>query len=392
MAISAVLCGLAMFAMAFSTHVLQAALAFQALNIAANGVEASCRGLVMDVVPTSQQPGAWAAVSIALNIGSLAISLAGGLDLEKLLPGTLSQFQLITAFAVGSLFITVIMTCLTVGETPHEMEVEATKESAPSQEDEVEANTPLIGGLNRRRRTCMSLVGSTVSNALRSLVATPIPLVSLINKASFWGWGAASCISMFGTAWVQGFGSDPALGLRIASLASAAATVFSMAGNFILPAVATSFKIKLKSFWVLGNLTCVGLLAIGPAFVTGMHAAGGILAGTGLFWCTLIWVPFALLGELVSKSVSAEEVISGDEESREDRPALEYKAGESIGVLNFYQSLPQLLTIALSTVLLGSSGAEGAERSLGVALQMGAGMAGISAVYSAWIPENESID
>lgn len=395
--------------MALSTSVWSAALAFQLLNIAANGLEASCRGLVMDTAPTLQQPTAWAVVSFSSNVGTLTISLLGGLNFEDWLqiPG-MDQFQIISALGVLIVAVTVTLTCFTVKEVPYRAP-ESKEESGPETTTEQGEQQPLLPRSHQHRssRSCFTLTGRAFSKAFGSLLAPTIPLVSLINIASFWGWGAGAAVSMFGSAWAQTLTSDPALGLRAASLASAAATLLSMLGNVVLPAMASRFRIKLKWFWVFGALSGAVLLALGPLLARDLIVGVGILAGTGLYWCTITWVPFALLGELVSASTDSakeEEVIIPATSQEDDEetvrgsegpggPALVaekivFKAGESVGVLNFYQSVPQLLTIVLSTLIMERAEGDG-QSSLGSALQVGGAMALVSAWYAARVPEEQ---
>ena len=411
LAVSTILTAASMLAISFTRQIWVAALFFQLLNIAANGLEAAARGLVMDVSHAGDQQVAWAAYGIASSLGSLAVGLIGGVDFVKLIHSEWTQLQIVTALTVGTLLLTTMVTLLAIREVPFRPKEAPAKEDDESQgadrgdmrvggPDQSGESRPLLVGPNRNHRqskSCFSQSYLTFVKAFQSLLADVPPLVSRINKASFWGWGAASSASIFFSAWMQLLSSDPVYGLRMASFASAASTIFSVVSNFVLPAIAHSFKVRLKWFLVLGNLVGFGLLVIGPIFARDLIAAASIITAMGLFWCCLVWVPFALLGEFVSGG--REEVVVNSDSADGDpaigngdqRTASEpknYGAGEAIGIINFYQSVPQLLTIALSSIVLGGTKEHDAARSLGMALQLGGCFALVSAYHSARIPEN----
>ncbi|KAI9009091.1 major facilitator superfamily domain-containing protein [Hyaloraphidium curvatum] len=381
-------------AMATSRAIWAVAAAFQLLNVAANGVEASCRGLVMDSISPEQQPAAWAYVGMASNVGTLLISVAGGIDFVSLAPGTMSQFQWMTALSGLFLVATAVVTVFAVKETPYRPLRRVPTFMAGESE-------PLLSLAPLPELSWGSHLQRSFVKAFRSLVLPVPPILSLINTASFWGWGAGSLVSMFGTAWVQLHAPDPDLGLRVASLSSVAGTLLATVCTLTVPPLVRRLRVPMKWAWVAGNLTGAALLAAGPAFAGDMFASAAVLASTGFYWMALVWVPMALLGEFVSARTARpgeEEVLDYDAEegsiadvvdgaSTKEPPEERVTAGGSIGVLNFYQSFPNLLTIALSTVIFGVAD-DGADTMavVGTSLQVGGAMALISAFYAARIP------
>ncbi|KAJ3032297.1 hypothetical protein HDV00_007705 [Rhizophlyctis rosea] len=280
-----------------NTTITIAVLAFYFLDFSINAVQASCRSLIVDAVPLSQQETANAWGGRMIGIGSIVGYLTGGLNLPSLFPllGN-TQFKVLCSLAIVWFSVCVGATCLSVREVPYVQE-----EGRRGERGE--------GG----RKWWSPLVD--IWKAVRSL---PEELQSICN-VQFWSWLGWFPFLFYSTTWVAERAThghipsnddDDLAGTRAGSLALLYNAIVGVVTTFVLPLITIrnheegqqeGWKkwLGLPRVWAL-SIWLFSALMLGTGVVSGVVGATVVIALSGISWGTTQWVPFTLIGEYIS--------------------------------------------------------------------------------------------
>ncbi|KAJ1668561.1 hypothetical protein IW140_002688 [Coemansia sp. RSA 1813] len=290
--------------------------AFYVLDFAINCIQASLRALIVDTLPASLQDDGTAWASRMIGIGNVLGYLMGFLDLPRLLPllGS-TQMQILTTIASAVLSLCVSVTCYSVKEVP------ITRPAAPA------ANS-------------FKMFGSLITS-MRSLPA----VIKQIFRIQFFAWIGWFPFLFYSTTYVadlyianhDGPEDDaiPDKATRAGSLAMFAHAVSSLGFSIVLPAFTYSaaspppahsrssrdsspafpggtvrsiwhrirkrITVGLPTMWTLS--LCVFALSMFLTLTISTAKSATLLMGVcGLSWAVAIWVPFSMLGEIISTS------------------------------------------------------------------------------------------
>ncbi|KAJ2465367.1 hypothetical protein GGI02_004717 [Coemansia sp. RSA 2322] len=426
-----------------------AVVAFYVLDFAINCIQASLRALIVDSLPASLQDAGTAWASRMIGIGNTVGYLMGFLDLARLLPflGS-SHMQVLTSIASLVLALTVAITCYYTPETPIAR--------LPSH---------LRNGSSSGLRALAAIFAS-----IRSLPTT-VRDVCRVQLFSWIGWFP---FLFYGTTYVanlyvadnsgDGTGGPDLMekGTRAGSLAMFAYALSSLGFSVILPYFAYSStahaasrqhrasidtqstfgrimqiarKVRLAASASLATIWMVslGVFAIAMLFTFAVSTARGatwLVAVCGFCWAVTIWVPFSIIGQVISSGatsagqpartenrddgyiyVEATDIAMDDlsfnthdgqprELFENDEAAHHYpldsssiSAGTVLGIHNIFIVLPQFITAFVSSLIFAyfehanrskpeKTGGEHAHE-VALVLRLG-GMSSAVAVYYAW--------
>ncbi|KAG0343954.1 hypothetical protein BG004_004869 [Podila humilis] len=241
-----------------------AVVGFYSLDFSINAVQASCRSLIMDIPKADQQEicNAWS--GWMNNLGSVAGFFAGNLDLVKHVPflGD-AQIKALANLAIIFFSTGLGICCLSVKEIPYQ----------PTIEDEskyVEGNLPEI--LNRPR--------DDTYNNLRHILQPP-PTTPSDPEGAAERAGSFALLCWAGLAVIAGI-SLPHITPQELGLDRWPQNPFT-----------------LKNLWTMSLVwfaSCMGL----TWFVDDIWAATVVIALCGVPWAVALWVPFAMVGEIIS--------------------------------------------------------------------------------------------
>ncbi|KAJ3279726.1 hypothetical protein HK104_001196 [Borealophlyctis nickersoniae] len=349
-----------------------AVVAFYFLDFSINAVQASCRSLIVDAVPSWQQEAANAWAGRMIGLGNVIGYLMGWLKLPVYLPflGD-TQLKVLCVLAIMWFTTTLGLTCWTVKEVPF----------VPD---------------SRRPNRAWYAPLMDILHALRSL---PAPIQGVCN-VQFWSWLGWFPFLFYSTTWVAekaehghmpgpGDGDDMP-GARAGSLALLLFAIVSVVTGFVLPLITIRGGVDLGGgqpamherllswlalprVWAL-SMWLFAVLMGWTGFVSTVVAATIIIAATGISWGTTQWVPFTLMGEYISHySENGEQaadpsdssgygaVPADDEEAHISTSTIDHAvsptphppldAGMVLGIHNIYIVLPQFISTFLSSVV-----------------------------------------
>lgn len=273
-----------------------------------NTVQACCRALIVDVLPTSlqQQGNGWAARQTA--VGHLIGYFLGFLDLVSMFGGLIGDTQLKCLCIISSLALLV-----TVGIT-----------SALTTEQTLVTQ-------NRHHVTWKSLLSSTkaIFTSLYHTSTTLPPRIRLIIAVQFFAWYGWFSFLYYSSTWVgevyqkqHGDGQDDGDTVgRVGRIGSMSLTVFSIVSllaSFVMPYLASKsvfgFKPRLTKIWT-GAHVIFSLAMFATLYVSTVAVATAVIGLCGYAWAITTWAPFALMGEEIHKvSRDTENNVSRDAE------------------------------------------------------------------------------
>lgn len=401
-------------------------------------VQASCRALIVDSLPTSQQEGGTAWAGRMVGLGNVAGYFMGYADLVKIFPffGN-TQLKVLCIFAIIVLFICNTITCYTVREKVHESDK---KSGSPFK---------------------------LFRDIFRNIWNLPKPIQRICN-VQFFAWIGWFPFLFYSTTWVAEIYNKTLLdgniddkvgqATRAGSFAFLVFSLVSLASSFIIPLIVSpskprhdntltirlgkkEYKLSCLDYLKLSFLTlprawtisqfifCICMLS--TILVSDVTAAAIVIGGCGISWAISMWAPFSLLGEYVSRQeaisnrihdtsdgfvhhshlmastaslslgiigiepvyqpIDTEEEIEmlgvgqPQEEEREesieehDSPA----AGVLLGIHNMYIVLPQFLVTFISSIIFRIlEGDKNSTDTIGLILRIGAVMAGVAGFIS----------
>ena len=398
-----------------SVVIVTAVLSIYALDFAINVVQACCRSIIVDVLPTAQQQtgSAWAARLSAS--GHVFGFLVGTLPLVDVLPlwlGGDTQFKKMCLVAILGLWSAMAVTCYSVTERVllHQSSTDASQ----------------------------SII-SVLANLWSRIWNLP-PRIQQICWCQFWGWIGWFPFLFYSSTWVgetyyryehpkQPDNSTSADNLgnigRLGSLSLVLFSIVTLISSVILPylvrkpsdadpddssnsngtarkgrftprppptlskdiqkvlmriyesTTTARYKPDLVTTWGISNLL-FGAIMVWAPFVTSLRFATTLVALCGVPWAVSCWAPFAEMGVEINKLAHGGEGggayravrVDGDEDDdiememegssrpngllqRADSGGEESGelAGIYLGVLNVYTTLPQFVGTAISWVV-----------------------------------------
>ncbi|KAJ2661613.1 hypothetical protein IWW48_002322 [Coemansia sp. RSA 1200] len=310
-----------------------AVVAFYVLDFAINCIQASLRAIIVDMLPASRQDDGTTWASRMIGIGNVLGYLMGFLDLPRLLPFLGStQMQILTTIASVSLSLTVFVTCYYTKEVP--------------------ITHPSVHASDSFK------VFGALFASLRSLPAS----IKQIFRIQFFAWIGWFPFLFYSTTYVadlyvanHGSPDNKAISdeaTRAGSLAmfihAASALIFSIvlpAFTYSAAAVASAssssprhysstmsnspsplllvfrnisniwhriqkkVSISLTTIWII-SLCVFAVPLFSTAVISTTNSAMVLMGISGFSWAVGIWVPFSLLGEIIS-STSGQSADSG---------------------------------------------------------------------------------
>ncbi|KAF2142897.1 uncharacterized protein K452DRAFT_326124 [Aplosporella prunicola CBS 121167] len=347
-----------------------AVLCIYVIDFAINAVQASCRSLIVDTLPTAKQQlgSAWASRMVA--IGHLIGYGAGAVDLGAIFGTALgdTQFKQLTVVSALALLVFVGITSCAVEERVLLSDGKDSGETGAIQ--------------------IFTQILKTTTNLPKS--------ISAICWAQFWAWIGWFPFLFYSTTWVgeiylrydapaEAKASKDTLGQigRIGSLSLIVFSTITLVASVVLPWVVKSpedekpdftprppaglapaikqaekYKPTLLTAWMVSHImfTCTMILA---PMAHSFRAATTIVAFCGLPWAVASWAPFAFMGVEINRlgasagyrrlSNSAIEMhATGHEGSHGSSGEL---SGVYLGILNLFTTLPQFVGTFISWVV-----------------------------------------
>ncbi|GBB90550.1 hypothetical protein RclHR1_17540003 [Rhizophagus clarus] len=385
-----------------------AVISFYVLDFAINCVQASCRVLIVDILPPSQQEDGTAWASRMGGIGSVLGYFTGFIDLVEVFPFLgKTQMQVLCVVASIILLISNALTCWAVTEQIY-----------------TRSNT-------NKPTSALTAAYETLISIIKSFRTLPRFIQSICNVQLF-SWIGWFPFLFYSTTWVAEIhsrftndssegSSDDSVGdsTRAGSFSLLLYSIVTLVASFVVPfLVSPSGSIRPKFSWKqLFQLPFVFLTVpklwtvshfifaismMSTWFVTNGVQANVLISFCGIAWAIAMWAPFSMLGEYIAKEyrsttkpnndtdedtdqlmynlVETGVVIDGDDNESEDndensrtpiRTSTEEdtsevpfmdphgdtstkdssEAGVLLGIHNIYIVLPQFLVTIFTTII-----------------------------------------
>ncbi|KAG0287200.1 hypothetical protein BGZ98_004770, partial [Dissophora globulifera] len=266
---------------------------FYCLDFSINAVQASCRSLIMDIPPTYQQEVCNAWSGWMNNLGSVVGFFAGNLDLVKYFSPWLgdSQIKILANLAMIFFASCLTLSCMSVKEIQY----------VPTEED--------------KKRSVWSTLGN-IWKAFRKLPAE----IQRICNVQFFAWMGWFPFLFYSTTWVGEIlhryqvgpsrpgDDDTTVAERAGSFALLCWAGVAVVCGILIPKI-TPQEIGIETWprnpFTLKNLWTISLvwfaICMGMTwFVDDLWAATGVIALCGVPWAVAMWIPFAMVGEIIS--------------------------------------------------------------------------------------------
>jgi solute carrier family 45 protein 1/2/4 len=204
---------------------------------------------------------------------------------------------------------------------------------------------------------------------------------------------------MYSTSWVGQFAPAGVSGERLGSLSLMTKSIFSIIAISIAPRIRGRSRIGLPEIWAV-SFWLLGICLLCTFFVNSDVGAVIIPSVIGISWGLTQWVPFALIGEYVSKIQREYEMVSMEDEDFDpldsDSPKLD--AGIVLGIHNIYIVMPQFISTFTCSLLfkIADHQANGSPvDEYGLVLRVG----GIAAIFAGFLslkvnenPQDEEVN
>ncbi|CAO3644138.1 unnamed protein product [Mucor fragilis] len=305
------------------------------LDFSVNCVQASCRALIVDSLPPSQQEDGTAWAGRMVGLGNVAGYFMGYADLVRVFPffGD-TQLKVLCVFATIVLLGCDFITCYTVKEKVLKIDY---------------ANG------SRKKRSPFALF----SDIFRNIWHLPKPIQRICN-VQFFAWIGWFPFLFYSTTWVAEIYNNSSLGddtvqdkvgqaTRAGSFAFLVYSLVSLSSSFVIPLFVSpssskyeqedsnytfrlfgkrEFKLSFLSYLKLSFLTlprawtvshfifCICMLS--TIFVSDVTAAAVVIGFCGISWAISMWAPFSLLGEYISEQEARESNLGSNEEQTND--------------------------------------------------------------------------
>lgn len=282
------------------------------LDFSVNCVQASCRALIVDSLPPSQQGSATAWAGRMVGLGNVAGYFMGYIDLVKYLwfLGN-TQLKVLCVLATAVLLLCDLITCYAVREKAI---------------DKI-TSTP-------KKRSPFRLFGDIFKNIWN----LPQPIQRICN-VQFFAWIGWFPFLFYSTTWVAEIYSNTQLSTsdptgdtvgqatRAGSFAFLVYSIVSLSSSFLIPLLVSSLDgdeeqhivklingiqinfnflnhlklpfLTLPLSWTISHfIFCACMLS--TYFVANVSAAAIVIGLCGISWAITMWAPFSLLGEYIS--------------------------------------------------------------------------------------------
>ncbi|ORX58303.1 MFS general substrate transporter [Hesseltinella vesiculosa] len=389
------------------------------LDFSINCVQASCRALIVDALSPSQQELGTAWAGRMIGLGNVVGYFMGYADLANVFPffGD-TQLKVLCFFASLILLVCDAITCYAVQEMPLAKHIHSDTHSL-----------------------------KTMKDIFTNIWHLPRPIQQVCN-VQFFSWIGWFPFLFYSTTWVAEIYTKtmPLDGHDIVGQATRAGSfsflvysLVSLAASFILPLLVrpsgeasmmivgsdmgvqrTSTPayqcLTLPRLWTISHfLFCIAMLC--TWFVGDIAAASVVIGICGISWATIMWAPFSLIGEAITRleqeqaqqqphhprQLSTEHLFQHHQArlsklslerlpSYLPEPTAHVSAGIFLGIHNMYIVLPQFLVTFLSSILFRvlendmdvddnvNTGAS--SDAIGVVLRFGAIMAAVAGFIS----------
>ncbi|KAI8867092.1 hypothetical protein GQ42DRAFT_113960, partial [Ramicandelaber brevisporus] len=329
-----------------------AIIGFYALDFSINAVQATARALVVDILPPDQQEAGTACASRMINIGNVAGYFVGQADLQAhfgWIAG--SHVKILCVFAILAMLSTTAITCVCVKEAP------------------------------------LSSIGMVVG-LWHSARALPSPIQQIFN-VQFFAWIGWFPFLFYNTSYVAGLyltqskatststhikrssgggdgGEYPEEATRAGSFAMLVYAIVSLVLSWFLPLAPSNGFVRgmrrirqhltLRRLWTASHVV-FAVLMFSTFFISTVRGATFMIATCGFCWAVTAWVPFSLIGEMVtadSQPTLRVNVRSDDSRSssrNSNSSDEELTAGVVLGIHNVYVVCPQFITAFMSSLI-----------------------------------------
>ncbi|KNZ44795.1 hypothetical protein VP01_880g2 [Puccinia sorghi] len=292
----------------------------QLRDISINIVTVSNKCLIIDVLPSVEQPLANAYASRFSGISAILTMLISFLDLPKLFNTTTSQLKLITYIGSPVFVITHIVMCMTVHEEPCTTEVRRQGEEG--------------GMLRMLKGTFEEFWGAW--KALEGTIVRPLCWIEL------WAWLGWFPVIFYSTTWIgetwsgRGGESRPFVGgkemaepdgakaTRVGTVGLLVQAVLSLLGWLLIPKLVSNWR-RLKygegrsdggktlvDLWAGSQLVFGGLLLLSPLCEQSVALSVLLIGACGIPWAITSWAPFTLIGEAMLEKSELQLVVPGE--------------------------------------------------------------------------------
>ncbi|ORZ30477.1 major facilitator superfamily domain-containing protein [Catenaria anguillulae PL171] len=280
--------------------ILVAVVGFYLLDFAVNTVQAASRALIVDVMHPKDQAVANAVAGAMVCLGNVIGYAAGLVDWPRVvgIPATpAAQFQLVCSVASVALVCAVAVTVVCTPEMPNKKT--ALHHQGAESGDAKGWVHVLVGPL------------VTVAKAIPNMPQVAVN-VCLIQILCWLGWFP---FLFYSTTWVAQYstnshfpfdGPDAAHATRQGSLAFFSFSLVALLIAMVLPSLTRRFALRLPHVWMAGESLFALTMTLGTLCVSASNkSASLVITLTGIAWAVGMWVPMAMLGEVVSQAATA---------------------------------------------------------------------------------------
>ncbi|KNE55517.1 hypothetical protein AMAG_01405 [Allomyces macrogynus ATCC 38327] len=310
---------------------------FYLLDFSINTVQSAARSLILDVIPQHQQESANALAGTMICLGNIIAYATGFVDLAAVfrVQGVSAQFKLLCAVASVVFLATVAVTC-SVGkervlDAPdnHDQQGEGinhTEDASAAPPFADTENRPLMSprpsadhDMHRSLGTPPARTSNRGSKWLQpardiwtALHRLPREVADICH-IQFFCWMGWFPFLFYSTTYVAQFvrpipghpfdGHDADRATRLGSRAFLLFSIVSFLFSLALPAVTARLGIALRSLWIGAELL-FAFVMWATLVVSDVVGATEIVTALGYPWAVGMWVPMALLGQMVSRAES----------------------------------------------------------------------------------------
>ncbi|ODV83297.1 hypothetical protein CANARDRAFT_203433 [[Candida] arabinofermentans NRRL YB-2248] len=327
-------------------------------------IQASCRALIVDVVPTDQQQiaNAWAARMIGIfNILGFWI---GTLNLKSLLPflGD-TQFKVLSILVSTIMIVLVSFCCYVI------------KERNP--------RTDVTIRIDEKETNIFIIIRSFFKQVISSVTRLPRQ-VKVVCYAQFFAWIGYFPMLFYTSTYVGelylyelGYNNPQILppdqrqelldeGTRRGTLALLVHAIVTLVVDLALPFLVDNFKsnkyINVRTMWIYSHIVFI-IATLSTFFISTSTQAIVLFGFLGIPWGCAVWIPFVLISEEISriKDIKAEQIYEKQKKQMErlnehdsqefGDDSEKYDSGILLAIHNVFVSAPQMLSSLGSSVL-----------------------------------------
>ncbi|CAB4419250.1 unnamed protein product [Rhizophagus irregularis] len=283
-----------------------AVVSFYVLDFAINCVQASCRVLIVDILPPSQQEEGTAWAGRMVGIGSVLGYFMGFVNLVEVFPFLgKTQLQVLCVIASILLLVSDALTCWAVTEQ-------------------------IYTGSSNKSTSALTAAYETLASIIKSIRTLPKYIQQICNVQLF-AWIGWFPFLFYSTTWIAEIHSrfandsseepsDDSVGdsIRAGSFSLLLYSIISLVASFVLPFLVSSndstrpkfswkqlFQIPfvfltVPKLWTISHFIFASSM-LSTWFVTNGTQANILISLCGIAWAITMWAPFSILGEYIAK-------------------------------------------------------------------------------------------